>query len=130
MAKTARRLTAARQAVTAFAEFADRAETDVISRDVAILRFMLACEATWKAAQAVLRAQGLEVQSPRATLRASRGEGLLDDADADGANDMLNDRNLAVHTYNQDLAEELARRLPRWSSLLDRWVAAMERMSG
>jgi hypothetical protein len=125
MAEADLRVTRARKAASAFAEYAGRAMADVPSRDVATLRFMLAFEATWKAAQAALRERGLEATSPRAAIRGSRDEGWLDDADADDAGEMLADRNLAVHTYNEDLAADLATRLPRWSALIGRWVAAM-----
>lgn len=126
MAKAERRQTAARKAFQAFALHADRATEDDVARDVATLRFMLAFEAGWKAAQSLLRDRGVEAPSPNAALRASRLEGWLDDAEARTAQQMVADRNIAVHTDNEDLAIQLAQRLPDGHRLLASWLDALE----
>ena len=69
--------------------------------------------------------QGAELAFPREVVRASCEGGLLPEADAATALQMVTDRNLAVHTYAEALAAELAQRLPRHLEVLERWVAGL-----
>jgi len=39
--------------------------------------------------------------------------------------DMIRDRNLTVHTYNQELADQIYSRLPAYATLIEQWLAAM-----
>jgi hypothetical protein len=41
--------------------------------------------------------------------------------------EMAEDRNLTVHTYNEQLAEAIYGRLPGYAELMDHWLSAMER---
>jgi len=43
---------------------------------------------------------------------------------------MIDDRNLTAHTYNEPLAVQIAARLPSYSALAERWLAALERRAG
>ncbi len=52
---------------------------------------------------------------------------LLDEAAARLGLEMVRDRNLTVHTYNEALAEEIHGRLKRYLPLMDTWLDAMER---
>ena len=38
---------------------------------------------------------------------------------------MAKDRNLTVHTYNEDLADRIYSRLPEHARLMDAWLTAM-----
>lgn len=40
--------------------------------------------------------------------------------------EMIDDRNLTVHTYNEAVAEDIYSNLPRYADLLAVWLAAME----
>jgi len=44
--------------------------------------------------------------------------------------EMADDRNLTVHTYNEDLAKRIFADLDRYAALLERWISAMERRAG
>ena len=46
--------------------------------------------------------------------------------DAAAALLMVDDRNLTVHTYNEDLAHEIAARLPEHAALLRTWLVQMQ----
>jgi hypothetical protein len=39
--------------------------------------------------------------------------------------DMLRDRNLTVHTYNEELADQIYSRLPAYAAVMEQWLAAM-----
>jgi len=120
------RLSLAAQAVETLRELALLPRPSRIERDAAIQRFEYSFEATWKAAQRLLRlVEGVEAGSPKAAIRASREAGLLDAAAAESALGMADDRNLTAHTYNESLAVAIFARLPRHLATLEAWLAAM-----
>jgi len=118
----------ARKALASFMELAEATHGDAIRRDAAIKRFELAFEAVWKAAQHVAQDAGNEpAGSPRSCIRWCREDGLLSEADAESAMNLVGDRNLATHTYALNLAVELDSRLPGHAVLLGKWLAALEK---
>ncbi|SEA91629.1 Nucleotidyltransferase substrate binding protein like [Thalassobacillus cyri] len=58
---------------------------------------------------------------------AVAGSNLLEDEEAVLALEMVNDRNLTVHTYNEEVAIKIHKNLSRYNDLLHQWV---ERMNG
>lgn len=82
-----------------------RQKMDVYRRDGAIQRFEYTFELTWKMMQRVLKQQGIEAGSPKQVFRAALKIGLIDDLDK--WFDFLEKRNLTVHTYNEDKADEV-----------------------
>jgi nucleotidyltransferase substrate binding protein (TIGR01987 family) len=122
-----RRLTLARRALATLREVLDEPKT-AITRDAAIQRFEYSFETTWKAAQRLLRdVEGLDRGSPASVIRATHGVGLLDEAAARRGLEMVRDRNLTVHTYNERLAEEIYGRLESYLELMESWLSAIER---
>lgn len=127
MDELSRKLDQASRAVETLLEALREPKTTIV-RDAAIQRFEYSFETTWKAAQRTLReADGLDHGSPTAVVRACHGLGLLDEPDSRLALRMVQDRNLTVHTYNEPLAEVIFGRLPDYSSLLVRWLAALRK---
>jgi nucleotidyltransferase substrate binding protein (TIGR01987 family) len=121
------RLDAAAKALVTFRSILSRPKDEIV-RDASIQRFEYTFEAVWKAAQLYLRlGESLEVASPKAVIRASFQTGLLTDPQARTAMQMADDRNLTVHTYNEDLAEEIYSRLPDYSELMSEWHGAIRR---
>jgi len=97
-----------------------------MNRDASIQRFEYSYEAVWKAAQLWLRTvENLELASPTAVTRACFQSGLLDGGQASSALLMARDRNLTVHTYNEDLANQIYSRLSGHAGLMEHWLAAM-----
>lgn len=68
----------------------------------------------------------MSVGSPKACVRAFREVGLLSDEQAVIGLEMVDDRNLTVHTYNDAVAERIYRNLPRYADLLAHWLTAMQ----
>ena len=92
-------------------------KTEII-RDSAIKRFELCFDLAWKCLQAHARAEGLDCYSPRSCLKTAFQLNLID-YDENWLK-MLDDRNLAVHTYKEKYAVEIYGRLPLYADMLGR----------
>lgn len=78
--------------------------------DGVIQRFEFAYELAWKLIRRYLELEGLtEVNSPRAAFREAFAMGIIGDGHT--WIDMLNARNLTVHTYNELLAKDIYTRI-------------------
>jgi nucleotidyltransferase substrate binding protein (TIGR01987 family) len=120
------RLAIARAALDTLDELVRKSVRSKVERDAAIQRFEYTFEATWKAAQSYLReVEGLEVGSPKRAARAALQVGLFDAAHTHELLAMVDDRNLTVHTYNEQLAEEIDSRLSGHALLLQHWLDQM-----
>jgi nucleotidyltransferase substrate binding protein (TIGR01987 family) len=125
------RLSLARRALQNLQELASRTSVSPVERDAAIQRFEYTFEALWKGAQLFLRErEGLDVGSPKATLRAAFRVGLVDDADLRRALEMADDRNRTVHTYNEAVAQAIFVRLAEYALTVDRMLSEMEHRAG
>ena len=94
-------------------------EVNAIIRDAAIKRFEYSIEITWKLAQSYLRTrESLDVASPRRVIRSCFEIGFLNDAQTKQFLDMLNDRNLTTHTYDEEAAESIYSKLDGYYSSL------------
>ena len=126
MERLSERLAEAHRALATFEELARRRERSIIERDAAIMRFAYTFEAVWKAAQLHLyEREGLEVGSPKQSIRASRRVGLLTDEQAESALSMTDDRNLVIHVYREAVASDLETRLHLHAMTLAAWLGAM-----
>ncbi len=120
------RLQVADKALATFCELPLDDADDSVVRDAAIQRFEYTFEATWKAAQLLLRErEGLEVGSPKGVMRACLQVGLLTEDQVRLALEMADDRNLTVHTYNEELARKIFSRLAGYAALLQTWLNSM-----
>ncbi|MFG6150336.1 nucleotidyltransferase substrate binding protein [Halobacillus sp. B23F22_1] len=63
--------------------------------------------------------EGVDAGSPKGVIRSCREIHLLKDEDAVLALEMVNDRNLTVHTYNEEVAIKIYKNLPLYNNLLD-----------
>ena len=95
------------RAVDRLAEALDEPETS-LSRDGAIQRFEFCFELGWKLMQKALRREGVDVRSPRGSLRAAFQQGWIEEEPWLA---MLSDRNLTSHTYDEELALAVYSRL-------------------
>ncbi|GIV85925.1 MAG: nucleotidyltransferase [Candidatus Roseilinea sp.] len=120
------RLTVARRALDTLDEVMAVTAPSRIVRDAGIQRFEYALEAVWKAAQGYLREfEGIDVGSPKGVVRACRQSGLLGEADASLALQMIDDRNRTAQTCNESVAQMIFDRLPKYARLMRTWLNAM-----
>lgn len=91
-------------------------EESVANRDSAIKRFEFTVELAWKCVQWFLRDQKIICRSPKECLKEAFKFGLVED-DPKWL-EMLEDRNLTVHTYDEKTAEEVYGRLNNYLELL------------
>ena len=128
MERLTQRIEVARRALATLRELTPIISPTTVERDAAIQRFEYSTEACWKAAQSVLSIQfGLELASPKSVIRACAQNALLTESDARLAMDLVDDRNLTAHTYNEALAQAIWSRLPNHVSVLQQWLATLER---
>ena len=80
-------------------------EKTAITRDAAIQRFEFTAELSWKCIQKFLGAEHIICRSLRECLKDAFKFGLVKD-DA-GWLKIFEDRNLTVHTYSEDIADEI-----------------------
>jgi nucleotidyltransferase substrate binding protein (TIGR01987 family) len=92
-------------------------EKTVANRDSAIKRFEFTVELAWKCIQKFLRGEGIICRSPKECLKEAFKFGLIDDDPQWLA--MMEDRNLTVHTYDEETAEDVYNRLPGYLKYLD-----------
>lgn len=69
--------------------------------------YEIAFELSWKLMKDYLEAQGLDVKSPRETIKQAYQVGLIEKGHI--WIDALTDRNLTVHTYDEKLAEKMVK---------------------
>ncbi|PZA06819.1 MULTISPECIES: HI0074 family nucleotidyltransferase substrate-binding subunit [unclassified Meiothermus] len=122
MDRLAQRLSIARKALETLAELPLEPSADAVIRDAAIQRFEYTLEAVWKAAQLYLReCEGIDLASPKGVVRACY------EAEARWGMQMVDDRNLTAHTYNEELAKLIFSRLPGHLALMRRLLEALGR---
>jgi nucleotidyltransferase substrate binding protein (TIGR01987 family) len=118
---SARREALAR-AIARLREVLEEPESDV-SRDAAIQRFEFCFELAWKSIQERARAEGLDCQSPLGCVRLAFKSSWI--GDEQGWLAMLGDRNQTSHTYDEELAKAVYRRLPQHLPLFDALIAKL-----
>ena len=101
------------QATRRLSEALQSPESD-LKRDAAIQRFEFTFEMAWKTLKRVLLYEGEICTTPRQCLKAAYRIGLLDDEDP--WLNMLQDRNLMVHIYDEQTAMEIYRRITSYQS--------------
>jgi nucleotidyltransferase substrate binding protein (TIGR01987 family) len=78
-------------------------------------------EQCWKAFQQIAMAQGIAAASPRQSLEAAVRLSLIRREDEKAWLDMLHDRNMTSHLYQEAMAVEIAQRV------VDRYLALLEK---
>jgi nucleotidyltransferase substrate binding protein (TIGR01987 family) len=117
------RLELANKALNSFHEVLQIEKPSSIERDAAIQRFEFSFEACWKAGKQFLYdIEGLDMGSPKGVIRCFREVGILSDDETVLGLKMVDDRNLTVHTYNEELFIEIFKKLPQYYRLLRNWI--------
>jgi nucleotidyltransferase substrate binding protein (TIGR01987 family) len=99
-----------------------------IVRDAVIQRFEFSFELVWKTLKLYLERQGHECGGPRPTLKKAFADGLIPTPEeADVWFQMLEDRNLTSHAYDEALAARIYRNVVRdYSPLLSSMSARIQ----
>jgi nucleotidyltransferase substrate binding protein (TIGR01987 family) len=85
-----------------------------LQSDAVLQRFEFTFELCWKALRIHLSEnEGIEVSSPRGTLKEAFRQKLIDSSEEQGFVRMLEDRNLSTHTYDEHEALEIFNRVCR-----------------
>ncbi|MCH8926279.1 MAG: nucleotidyltransferase substrate binding protein [Proteobacteria bacterium] len=126
MERLRERLSLAEKALATLDEVETLALPDAVARDITIMRFIYTFEACWRALQRYLNlVEGVDVETPKACMRGARDAGLLTNPETETALVMVDDRNLTVHTYNEQLAEQIIGRMAGHVSVMRSLLAAM-----
>lgn len=78
---------------------------DELDRDGVLQRFEFTYELFWKTLKLILEFEGLECKSPRSCIKEAFKNGYLKDGEA--YLDMLEDRNLTSHVYEEQTSKEI-----------------------
>ena len=117
------RLKSTEKALSIFYELVIITEPTTVERDAAIQRFEYSFEACWKTAKQYLYdVEGIDIGSPKGVIRSSREVGIFSERETILGLNMVDHRNLTVHTYNEELALEIFASLPQYYQLLRKWV--------
>lgn len=103
------------KSLQALKDAADRAYTD-LEKDGLIQRFEFTFEMAWKSVKDKLEAEGIQVNSPKSAIKEAFRQGWIDNERL--WLDMLDDRNLSAHTYNQETASDIFIRIKEHYILL------------
>lgn len=95
------------QALSQLQLFVDKDELSILEKQGLIKAFEYTFELAWNLLRDYLRWQGhTDLIGSRDTLRTAFANGLIEDGEA--WMDMVRNRNLTSHTYNQDTAQTIA----------------------
>jgi nucleotidyltransferase substrate binding protein (TIGR01987 family) len=93
----------------------------------AIQCFEFSYELAWKTMRRILISKGIETQSPRDTFREAGLNKLI--ADPRPWFEFISKRNLTIHTYDSDLANEIFKFLPTFRSELNEFINNIQALS-
>lgn len=102
------------KAVKKLEEALDSKKTEIV-RDSSIKRFELCFDLAWKSVKEYAKLKGLECYSPIECFKAGFQLKIIEHDEK--WVQMVKDRNMSVHLYKEDLAEELFSKLPGYLKL-------------
>lgn len=105
------------QAISALKEVL-AVEKNKIVRDSALLRFQLCFELAWKAIKVHAREEGVECFSPKSCFQTAFQLGLVD-YDENWIS-MVEDRNLIIHLYEEEMADKIYSHLSDYLTLFEK----------
>jgi nucleotidyltransferase substrate binding protein (TIGR01987 family) len=107
------------QALKKWKQVLDMPFSDV-SRDASIQRYEFSFELLWKVVKKYLKEiEGFECNSPKSCFREIRMTLELSDSDIETCISMTEDRNLSVHTYSEEMANDLYVKLPEYARVAE-----------
>lgn len=102
-----------------------------IVRDAAIQRYEFSYELLWKCVKIFLKEhEGVDCNSPKSCFRALKGVLKLSEKEVELCLKMVNDRNLSVHTYSENLAKALYGRTKGYFEIAKKIFEEIEERAG
>ncbi|WP_278675201.1 HI0074 family nucleotidyltransferase substrate-binding subunit [Acidaminococcus fermentans] len=118
----------AQRALAKLHELAVKSDLSDVERDALIQRFEFSFELLWKCAKEYLYVvEGIDAASPKKVIRCCRELGMLDDRQTLEALQMVDDRNLTTHTYDETFAKAVVERIRSYDPLLQFWLGQVDK---
>ncbi len=95
--------------------------------DATIQRFEFTFELFWKFLQELFYQKGLELNYPRDVIKSAFNSGIIEDEDL--WLQMLKDRNMTSHTYNEALADVIFTRIKEYTPLIRQVCNELEKIA-
>ena len=112
------------KATNQFKKGLDKAES-ALEKDGVIQRFEFTFELIWKTLKRILAFKGININSPREVFREAAKQKIIEDPLV--WFEFIKKRNLTVHTYNEECADEIFESLPEFKKELDK---VLEKIKG
>jgi nucleotidyltransferase substrate binding protein (TIGR01987 family) len=97
-----------------------------IVRDAAIQRFEYTFEAFWKFVRETLKEkEGIVANSPKACFKEIFSLGLASEEETVALQEMTDKRNETSHTYKEDVAQGIYKKLPEYCALMEKMLAGL-----
>lgn len=121
-----KRMETAGRALEKLHEGVAKGELTEMERDGLIQRFEFCFEIMWKCGKDyLLDREGLVVASPKKVIRALYEVGLLNAEETETTLQMVDDRNMTAHTYDEKYAIKLAERIKGYEKILQEMYRRM-----
>lgn len=93
---------------------------DLVTQEALIKRFEYSIDTLWKYLKLYLeKKHGVKQKTPKSVFKEFLRIGLLDEDEIKLALEMIDDRNLTSHTYNESTAEEIVFNIPQYYKLME-----------
>jgi nucleotidyltransferase substrate binding protein (TIGR01987 family) len=116
------------KALAKFSEMLARDASDEAVRDASIQRFEFTYETCWKALKHHLTLQNVVSGSPKDVIMKAAREGWI--LDPLLWNQVIKDRNMTSHIYNEVVATAIFGRLPKYQAEFERIDSALRMLEG
>ena len=101
-------------------------ELSVLEKEGMIQRFEYTFELSWKTLKDFLESRGVQVQFPRDVIKEAFSSGIIHDGEI--WMDMLDNRNLMSHTYQEEIFQEVVHKVnSKYFSAITRVIEYLEK---
>lgn len=98
----------------------------LIVRDATIQRFEYTVETFWKMLKVyLLEIEGVDAVSPKSVMREARNAKLFSDGDVALSLQMIDDRNISTHLYNEAMAEQVYKNIVQYFEFMQQVLAKL-----
>jgi len=103
-------------------------EKNVIIRDATIQRFEYTVETFWKMLKEYIYfLDKKETKSPRSTIIEAKYLDFFTEEETEFALEMIQDRNLSVHAYEEKLAKQIMEKIPKYKDFMKKFFDKIQK---